>query len=287
MIIKDDEVNIMKLKASQTEELLTHVKSQLDECLKQSVKAHISRLRFENLELSEEIKKLKIFLEKNGGSQVQEISSPDNKDKLIEEKRTESKNDVAKEEKAKKRAEKKEAKPAAKTSKPDTANDVIDVGRLDFRIGQIISVEKHPDADSLYVEKVDVGEPNPRTVVSGLVKHMPATDLENRTVVLLCNLKPAKMRGVTSEAMVMCASTPEKVEVLIPPEGSLPGDLVEFEGYERTPDPVLNPKKKIFETCAPDLKTDENGVAKYKDVPFVVPGKGKVVSKTLTNVQIK
>lgn len=63
----------------------------------------------------------------------------------------------------------------------------------------------------LFPSQIDVGEPNPRTVVSGLVKHMPASELENRTVVLLCNLKPAKMRGVTSEAMVMCASTPEKV----------------------------------------------------------------------------
>lgn len=59
--------------------------------------------------------------------------------------------------------------------------------------------------------QVDVNETQPRTVVSGLVKFMSAEDLEGRMVVLLCNLKPAKMRGVTSEAMVMCASTPEKV----------------------------------------------------------------------------
>ncbi|MCL4131388.1 UNVERIFIED_CONTAM: hypothetical protein GTU68_045651, partial [Idotea baltica] len=110
---------------------------------------------------------------------------------------------------------------------------------------------------------------------------MPAEELNGKMVVLLCNLKPAKMRGVTSEAMVMCASTPEKVEVLIPPEGSAPGDLVEFEGYPRNPDSVLNPKKKIFEACAPDLKTDEACVATYKGVPFVVTGKGKVISKSL------
>lgn len=76
------------------------------------------------------------------------------KDKLVEEQKIKPSNDVTKEEKAKKKAEKKEAKPAAKPSKPDTTSDVIDVGRLDFRIGHIISVEKHPDADSLYVEKV-------------------------------------------------------------------------------------------------------------------------------------
>lgn len=49
----------------------------------------------------------------------------------------------------------------------------VTVGRLDLRVGRIIKAEKHPDADSLYVEQVDVGEAKPRTVVSGLVKHIP------------------------------------------------------------------------------------------------------------------
>ena len=49
----------------------------------------------------------------------------------------------------------------------------MDVSRLDLRVGRIVTAEKHPDADSLYVEQVDVGEAAPRTVVSGLVKHIP------------------------------------------------------------------------------------------------------------------
>ncbi|KAL0276430.1 UNVERIFIED_CONTAM: hypothetical protein PYX00_004011 [Menopon gallinae] len=163
----------------------------------------------------------------------------------------------------------------------------VDVGRLDIRVGKIISVKKHPDADSLYVEQVDVGEGKPRTVVSGLVKFVPIEQMENRMVVLLCNLKPAKMRGVSSEAMVLCASTPDKVEVLMPPEGAQPGDRVFVEGYSKEPDPVLNPKKKIFETVAVDLKTDNNKKATYKGVPFSVPGKGFVTTESLINVNIK
>jgi len=62
--------------------------------------------------------------------------------------------------------------------------------------------------------------------VSGLVKSVPLDQMQNRMAVLLCNLKPAKMRGVTSEAMVMCAVTPEKTEILSPPAGAVPGDLV-------------------------------------------------------------
>ena len=67
-----------------------------------------------------------------------------------------------------------------------------------------------------------------------------------------------------SEAMVMCASTPDKVEILAPPPGSKPGDLVLVEGFTRKPDDVLNPKKKIFESCAPDLKVNDLKQATYK-----------------------
>ena len=83
----------------------------------------------------------------------------------------------------------------------------VDVSRLDLRIGCIITARKHPDADSLYVEEVYVGETAPRTVVSGFVNHVPLEQTQNRMVVLLCNLKPAKMRGVVSQAMVMFASS--------------------------------------------------------------------------------
>lgn len=199
-------------------------------------------------------------------------------------------------EKVNKKAEKKEKKKAEGGEKKGgggggdkkaEAEAPVDVSRLDFRVGRIVSAEKHPDADALYVEQVDVGEEKQRTVVSGLVRFIPVEEMQNRMAVLLCNLKPAKMRGVTSEAMVMCASTPEKVEILAPPEGSQPGELIQFEGYTRCPDPVLNPKKKIFETCAPDLKTNADKVAVYKGVPFTVPGKGVVVAQTLADVQVK
>ena len=66
---------------------------------------------------------------------------------------------------------------------------------------------QHPDADGLYVEEVDMGEDKPRTVVSGLVKFLSEADLQDRVAVFMCNLKPVKMRGIESQAMLMCAST--------------------------------------------------------------------------------
>ncbi|KAL1449717.1 hypothetical protein WDU94_002198 [Cyamophila willieti] len=83
---------------------------------------------------------------------------------------------------------------AASANKPAEKSDdgPVDIGRLDLRVGKILEASKHPDADSLYVEKVELGEAVPRTVVSGLVKFVPIEQMQNRMVVLLCNLKPGK-----------------------------------------------------------------------------------------------
>ena len=68
-------------------------------------------------------------------------------------------------------------------------------------------VPQHPEADRLYVETVDLGEAaGPRTVVSGLVGLVPLEELKGRLALFLCNLKPANMKGVRSEAMLLCAS---------------------------------------------------------------------------------
>ena len=75
-----------------------------------------------------------------------------------------------------------------------------------------------------------------------------------------------------SHAMVMCASTPEKVEILAPPAGSKPGDKVTVEGYPATPAEQLNPKKKVFEGVQPDFLVSAEGHALYKGVPWKVNG---------------
>lgn len=100
-------------------------------------------------------------------------------------------------------------KAGAKNIPAAAATAPVDDGphRLDIRVGQIVEVSKHPDADTLYVEKIDLGEDAPRTIVSGLAKFVPIEQMQNRFVAVLCNLKPAKMRGVESQGMVLCTST--------------------------------------------------------------------------------
>ncbi|KAM6399610.1 tyrosine--tRNA ligase, cytoplasmic [Rhynochetos jubatus] len=175
------------------------------------------------------------------------------------------------------------AKPAEKGAKNSEPENVVP-SRLDIRVGKVISVEKHPDADSLYVEKIDVGEPEPRTVVSGLVQFVPREQLQDRLVVLLCNLKPQKMRGVESQGMVLCASSvgePRQVEPLDPPAGCCAGERVYVEGYEGgEPDEELKPKKKIFEKLQADFCVSEDCVAQWKQRDFLTK-LGRVSCKSL------
>ncbi len=87
---------------------------------------------------------------------------------------------------------------------------------LDLEVGEIVSVEKHPDAEKLYVEKVKLGD-GEMQVVSGLVEHISAEELMGKKVVIVKNLAPAKLRGVESEGMLLVAESAEDgVEVLEP-----------------------------------------------------------------------
>lgn len=287
-------------------QLLGSLRKDIEEVRNKVYQQEENRLKAENQQLKDEVEKWKSRLVeaelKNGIRQVslpasksknvledlnkepsicvtQTDVAPPNNAKVTEEHVKEKGNTVKK--------EKKSGKPKKELSGGDDEMKPIDVSRLDFRIGIIQSAKKHPDADSLYVEQVDVGEERPRTVVSGLVKYVPLEEMQNRLVVLLCNLKPAKMRGVLSEAMVMCASSPEKVEILVPPSSCVPGERIIFEGFPGEPDAQLNPKKKIFEQLAPDIKTDDNCIATYKGVPFTVKDKGVVKSVSMANVNIK
>jgi len=131
--------------------------------------------------------------------------------------------------------------------------------RLDLRVGKILEVKQHPDADSLYVSQIACGDDKPRQIVSGLVKHMSLSDLQDRLVIVICNLKPAKMRGIESAGMVFCAEKDGKVETLIPHASSAAGDRVFFEGCEEgSADIVLKAKEKVWETLQPAFKVDES-----------------------------
>ncbi|XP_061167350.1 tyrosine--tRNA ligase, cytoplasmic-like [Saccostrea echinata] len=187
-----------------------------------------------------------------------------------------------------------QAYPVEKKKKPGTQPAAGGTGELapsllDLRVGKILEVKKHPDAESLYIETVDIGEEKPRTVVSGLAGLYPMENLHERLGVFLCNLKAVKMRGVESQAMLMCASVdePRAVEPLDPPQGSAPGDRVVFEGFEEgTPEEELKPKKKVWEKLQVDLRVDGDSKAEWQG--HIMKTKlGNVTANSLKCVPIK
>eukprot|EP00743_Colponemidia_sp_Colp-15_P002983 GILK01003226.1.p1 GENE.GILK01003226.1~~GILK01003226.1.p1 ORF type:complete len:1089 (-),score=195.65 GILK01003226.1:79-3345(-) len=164
-----------------------------------------------------------------------------------------------------------------------------DVGKLDLRVGCIVKAWKHPDADSLYVEEVDCGDSGShRQVVSGLVKYIPLEQMQNRMVVVLCNLKPSKLRGQDSQAMVMAANNEDGsvVELVTPPAGAKPGDLISFEGLDCTPETNVKAVAKIWETVAPHLKTDGAKIATCDGRAFLTSN-GPCTVASLVNAKIK
>ncbi|KAJ1344787.1 glutamate-tRNA ligase [Batrachochytrium salamandrivorans] len=166
---------------------------------------------------------------------------------------------------------------------PAASSEVSLISKLDIVVGKIVDVKKHPDADTLYVEQIDVGEDKPREVVSGLVKFMTEDEILGKTILVLKNLKPvAPMQW----CYVHPNATHDKVEFLVPPAGSVPGDRVYFEGHEGEPEAQLNPKKKVWEALQPDFSTRDDLVAVWKDLEFRT-AKGVVTTSSLAKASIK
>lgn len=109
---------------------------------------------------------------------------------------------------------KKEAKPAKKDKKAEKkAEGVVtpdqctieDFGKLDLRVGTIQKAEKMPNADKLLKIEVKVGD-EVRTIVSGIAPYYKEEELTGKNVIVIANLKPAKLRGVESRGMLLAAS---------------------------------------------------------------------------------
>ncbi len=151
----------------------------------------------------------------------------------------------------------------------ETAQSFMD--EIDLRIGTITEIDKHPEADKLYVETIMVGEEE-RQIVSGLVGHYTMEELLGKNVVVVYNLKPAKLRGVKSQGMLLAASSGEGddeiVEVLFVPQAQS-GDRVTLEGC--TP-PEEGPKRiKIDRFFEIPLRA-EGKLVKVSDSTLVVNG---------------
>jgi methionyl-tRNA synthetase len=95
----------------------------------------------------------------------------------------------------------------AAAAPPQAAQATVeDFKKLVFKVGVIVGAEDHPNADRLLVLKVDIGDGTPRQVVAGIKGSYQAAELVGQHVVVVANLKPAQLRGVESQGMVLAAS---------------------------------------------------------------------------------
>lgn len=152
--------------------------------------------------------------------------------------------------------------------------------KLDVRVGRIVKAWHHESADSLFVEEIDVGEEEPRQVVSGLRKYYSLEQFEGRRLLVVCNMVPVKLRGVTSYGMVLCAKNIDKdvVELLDVPAECNVGDRVLPTGVPATWEPAIPEAVKhfqVWESVAKELKTDKKKVACFQGKPLTTGG-GKV-----------
>jgi methionyl-tRNA synthetase len=106
---------------------------------------------------------------------------------------------------------------------------------LDLRVAEIVKIERHPKADKLYIETLDIAGEE-RIIVSGLVPFYKEEELLHKRIIAAYNLKPAKLRGVESRGMLLAASDKdaegnERVEVL--DAGDIPtGTRIGIEGLD-------------------------------------------------------
>ncbi|NQV04425.1 MAG: methionine--tRNA ligase subunit beta [Candidatus Omnitrophica bacterium] len=100
-----------------------------------------------------------------------------------------------------------------------------DFKKLSMKIARIKEVKDHPNADKLYVIKVDIGGEE-REVVAGIKKAYKPEDLKEKLVVVVDNLETATIRGVESKGMILATQDGDKLAVLSPDKDISPGSTV-------------------------------------------------------------
>jgi methionyl-tRNA synthetase len=144
---------------------------------------------------------------------------------------------------------------------PRTVSDEVtpfaDMKRLDIRVGEIIEAEDHPDAEKLFRLKVDIGEE--RQIVAGLRAFYRKEEMVGRKILVVSNLKPAKLRGLMSQGMLLAADDEQlggnTVSLLTPsadvPNGTgftcgldINGKEIEYKDFQKVVIKVIRSKDK-------------------------------------------
>ena len=118
-----------------------------------------------------------------------------------------------------------EARKPKETKKPENVVEISEIGIEDFmkvqlRVGEIVEAEKVKKANKLLKFSVKIGD-EIRTIVSGIAKYYTPEEMVGKQVVVVSNLKPAKLCGIESQGMLLCACTDDEL-TLVTPEKKMP-----------------------------------------------------------------
>lgn len=132
--------------------------------------------------------------------------------------------------------------------------------KLQLKVARVEDVQPHPNADKLYVLKVDIGTEK-RTLCAGLRQYLPADQLQGKHIIVVANLKPALLRGIESQGMLLAAQINDVVKPLEAPK-SAPGSDVYVEGIPCEHDLIT------IDDFAKVRITTKDKKAVYKDKPL-------------------
>ena len=145
-------------------------------------------------------------------------------EKIMEKQRKEAQKQAKLEEKAKEKvagAEAKAEEPAKEAEAPTVEKKpevtIDDFAKLQFQVGEVIACEEVKKSKKLLCSQVKVGD-EVRQIVSGIRKYYSAEEMVGKKVMVITNLKPAKLAGIVSEGMLLCAEGPDGSLALMTPE---------------------------------------------------------------------
>ena len=113
---------------------------------------------------------------------------------------------------------------------------------IDLRIGEVVDVKDHPNADRLYILTVNLGEER-RTLVAGLKNYYRPEELRGKKIVIVANLEHANFRGVESQGMLLAGEDENTVAILTPFGDVAPGTRVQANGLYSDASEILKFKK--------------------------------------------
>jgi methionyl-tRNA synthetase len=151
-------------------------------------------------------------------------------------------------------------------------------GKLDLRVAKIIEVKQHPDADKLYIMTIDLGPLGKRTIVAGMRPYYSTDEINQKHIVVVLNLKPAKIRGVESNGMLLAATDPKGTVTLLNPQDATPGAEVYIDGIPREPATML----EFNEFTQIDMTINQKQEAIYGGKPLRTKTNTVITDKPVT-----